>query len=272
MPKVINKNIALEILIATVNRDSLDFLKRMFSKVSFENYKVLIVNQTSNKKLLKSNNSNVRVINSFEKGLSKSRNLAIANSKASICLLTDDDVVFIPGFEEKIIKAHTENKAEIITFQTETTEGKLYFNYPKEPTKHTKQITRKTLSIEITFKRKDIQTLRFNELFGLGSIFEDAENYIFLSEAKNRGMLPLFVPETISIHPPFSSSDALESDRLLYAKSALSMYKYGKKAYLWVFKFVFFLYRKKYISASEISHKLKVGFKAIKDYQNSSNV
>ena len=271
MSKVINKNIALEILIATVNRDSLDFLKAMFSKVNLQDYTILIVNQTTKEKLLKSDNPKLRIINSFEKGLSKSRNLAIENAIAPICLLADDDVVFIPGFEEKIRKAHSKHKAEIITFQTETTEGNLYWKYPKKSTVHTDFITRKTLSIEITFKREGLKTLRFNEDFGLGAKFEDAENYIFLSEAKKRGLGMFFVPETLSVHPPISSSDEVESDRLLYAKSAVSSYKYGKKAYLWVLKFVFFLFRKKYISASEIKHKLNVGFGAIKDYQKIKN-
>jgi glycosyltransferase involved in cell wall biosynthesis len=57
----------------------------------------------------------VRVVNSFEKGLSKSRNLGLLNAHGKIVLLADDDEVF-KGFEKskqniiiapKIIAVHS---------------------------------------------------------------------------------------------------------------------------------------------------------------------
>ena len=70
------------------------------------------------------------------------------------------------------------------------------------------------------------------------------------------------------MHNPISSSDDVKSNRLLYAKSAIHFYKYGNLSYFWVFKFIFFIYRKKYISFNEISSKIKIGFKGINDFKN----
>ena len=97
------KNQDLEILVSTMNRNTLDFLIPMFPFCHFSEFSILIVNQTQENNLLHSDFLSVRVINSFEKGLSKSRNLALKNAKGKIVLLTDDDVVFETDFQAKII-------------------------------------------------------------------------------------------------------------------------------------------------------------------------
>lgn len=271
MPEYTYKTTDLEILVATMHRTSLDFLNAMFAESGMEGFKVLIVNQTDENSMLESSNPNIRVINSFEKGLSKSRNLAIQNAIGPLCFNTDDDVVFMKGFAAVIVKAYNTHPNPIITFKTLTTEGKDYWKYPKKGMVHNRFVTQKTLSIEISFKLAEVlnKNLFFDERFGLGAQFEDAENFVFLTDAKKLGLTPFFYPEYITIHPPLSSSDDVESDRLLYAKAAIKTYDYGIFSYIWVFKFVFFIYRKKYISLSEIPHKIKVGFKSIADYNKT---
>ncbi len=272
MPEDTYKTSDLEILIATMNRTSLDFLHTMFAKSGINDFKILIINQTSENSLLHSELPNVRVINSFEKGLSKSRNLAIKNAKGSVCMNVDDDVVFIEGFSEIIIAAYNEFKYPIITFQTLTTEGKPYWKYPKKAKAHNSYVSQKTLSIEISFNVAEIlkKNLFFDERFGLGAQFEDAENFVFLTDAKKKGIIPFFYPKAVTIHPPYSSSDDVAADRLLYAKAAIKTYAYKNLSYLWVFKFVFFIYRKKYIPFSEIPRKIKIGFKSISDYKKTT--
>jgi hypothetical protein len=63
-----------------MNRNSLDFLIPMFPSRKFFEFNILIVNQTTENQLLNSEFPTVRIINSFEKGLSKSRNLALKNA------------------------------------------------------------------------------------------------------------------------------------------------------------------------------------------------
>lgn len=273
MPEDTYKTSDLEILVATMHRTSLDFLHGMFSETPVGDFKILIINQTDENSLLNSENKNIRVINSFEKGLSKSRNLAINNAVGPICLNVDDDVVFIKGFDEIIVDAFNEYKNPIITFQTLTTEGKDYWKYPKKAMPHNRFVTQKTLSIEIAFLVEELKSknLFFDERFGLGAQFEDAENFVFLSDAKKKRMMPFFIPKYITKHPPLSSSDAVETDRLLYAKAAIKAYAYGNLSYLWVLKFVSFIVRKKYIPFSEIPRKIKIGFKSIADYKKTKN-
>ena len=271
MPQDTYKTTDLEILVATMDRTSLDFLYRMFSKSGMNGFKVLIVNQTDKNSILESSDPDIRVLNCFEKGISKSRNVAIKNAIGPICFNTDDDVVFIKGFAEIIVNAYNNFKYSIITFKTLTTQNKDYWKYPNKAMEHNSFVTQKTLSIEISFKISEIKNknLFFDERFGLGAQFEDAENFIFLSDARKKGLIPFFCPEYITVHPPLSSSDAVETDRLLYAKAAIKTYAYKNFSYLWVLKFVFFIYRKDYISFSQVPHKIKVGLKSIADYKKT---
>lgn len=272
MPEDTYKTADLEILVATMHRTTLDFMSEMFAKSGMVDFKILIINQTDESSLLKSTESNIRVINSFEKGLSKSRNLAIRNAQGSICLNVDDDVIFVEGFPEIIVAAFNEFNYPIITFQTLTTEGKPFWDYPKKAMPHNNYISLKTLSIEIAFQIAELnkKKLIFDERFGHGAQFEDAENFVFLTDAKKKGIIPFFYPKFITVHPPLSSSDAVETDRLLYAKAAIKTYAYKNLSYLWVLKFVFFIYRKKYIPFSEIPRKIKIGFKSIADYKKTT--
>ena len=78
MSNVNNKNISLEILISTKDRDNLDFLNNIFIKNNTHSNSILIINQTHNIQIfLAQKSDNINLINVNEIGLSKSRNLAI---------------------------------------------------------------------------------------------------------------------------------------------------------------------------------------------------
>lgn len=260
----------LEILIATMNRNNLDFLIPMFPFAHFSEFSLLIINQTNGGNQLFSEFENVRVINSYEKGLSKSRNLALENATKKILLIADDDVVFIADFDARILKAHQQNlDFSVICFQTLTTKNKPYSKYRNHEFKMHKKHFLNVLSIELSFKTQHLREKKvvFNEHFGLGAQFEDAESLFFLRRANYNHLKVLFCPENIVFHKEYSSSDEVVSDRLLYAKMAGFYKKYQFLAYFLLLKFVFFLIRKRLISTSQILPKIKVGLKGVRDYK-----
>lgn len=266
--KFINED--LEIIVSTMNRNSLDFLIPMFPFSNFSNFSILIINQTNKNCLLISEFSTVRVINSFEIGLSKSRNLGIENTKGRIILITDDDVVFFEDFQKNIINAYNQNQnSTAICFQTITKEGDLYSNYPKYKKELGNSNLKKVLSIELTCKVEDLkkENCVFNEFFGLGSNFQDSETFFFLKRIKYKGLNVLFVPVSIVIHESFSSSDDASSDRIIYARMAGFCKIYGVFSYLLLLKYVFFLIRKYDFSLFEIKKKFFVGLSGIFDYK-----
>ncbi|WP_431136494.1 glycosyltransferase family 2 protein [Psychroserpens mesophilus] len=262
----------LEVLIATQNRTSLDFLSKMFPNSDFKEFKILIVNQTILSKDLISNHKNIKVINSHEKGLSKSRNLALQNASTPIVLISDDDVVYEQGFHNVIRDAFYKNpKADLITFKAKDFKGQPYRNYANTDYQYDLKSIKGVISWEIAFKVDNIKRLQisFDERFGLGSQFTTAEEYIFAREVVEKGHKSFFCNQFIVSHPEVNSGMDLGSDRIIYARSALNYKLHKFLVYFWLPKFIFFLIRNNYIKLSEALGKIKMGLKGIKDYKNS---
>lgn len=269
MTNATNKKESLEILLSTMNRTSLSFLEQIFPKGDYFKYDILIINQTDPDHLLESNYHNIRVINAFEKGLTNSRNLAIKNAKGRVCLIADDDVNYMKGFKDIILKAfHKYTDAGIITFQMVDDQGTLFRSYPNI-IEHDKKTISTANSVVIAFKKDEVvnKNVRFDPFFGLGSTFGTANEYVFLRNALSAGLRLYFEPQIILSHDKISSGQDAGSDKLVFARSAL-FYKYsGGLAYLRLCKHLFKLYRLERIEFIELGHKLKVGFQGIKEYK-----
>lgn len=251
-----------------MHRENLGFLNAMFAESELENHNILVVNQTETKVDISHDYPNLKIINSEEFGLSKSRNLAIRHATKKLLLIADDDVVFLEGFSNRIIDAYNSNPtSDFICFQTLTTQLKPYRNYPIGTLK--KSQLNKVLSIEMSFKKEFIEkhNLRFDENFGLGAEFSDTENVHFLHAIFRKKATMIGAASPIVIHEPLSSSDDVASPRLMYARGASFYKRYGEFAYFWVMKYGFFLWRKGYAKSNEIKSKLKPMFDGIKDYK-----
>jgi glycosyltransferase involved in cell wall biosynthesis len=263
-----NNNFVVEVLIATMNRTSLSFVEKMFPHNTLEDLNLLIINQTKPGQECISALKNIRVINSYEVGLSRSRNLAIENAIGDICLIADDDVEYVNGFDEIVRKAYKRvTNASIITFKIDTFTGEDYKTYPKtsQPLLTRKQI-KPTSSIETSFKRKDItdNNIRFNTYFGLGSCFPAGEEYLFLRDLLSKGLLAYFENKAIVKHSLKRSTTNIGSDSYVKAISALNYLDFKNVSYLLLIKYMFYLLNTKTIDLKEVPHKFKVGLKAIK--------
>ncbi len=262
----------LEILISTMNRTDFLFLEAMFVNIDFyDKFNILIINQTTQDKLLRSNNEKIRVINSFEFGLTKSRNLAIQNAVGDICLVADDDIQYVKGFDDIVKQAFINNrKASIINFKIDTFCGNNYKTYPqRSKVLNTKKKIRPTSSVEMVFKRVDIlnNNILFNTNFGLGSYFPSGEEYLFLKVALNKGLIINFENEFTVKHTLNRSTSNAGNDDFIKAQAAIYCMENRKFSYLFLLKFIFFLLRKKHIKIKEVIYKYFVGVSAIKMYK-----
>ncbi len=272
MTKVFSEN-DLEILIATKNRNNFDFLAPMFPFKHFSKFNILIINQSKKNQLI-SDFETVRVINVDEKGLSKSRNLAIKNASKKICLISDDDVVYFTNFEKEIISAFNKNpEAAVITFNHQRDGLNKPQNSAQKSFDHTLKSIWNVCSIEIALQIKatKVNKIYFDENFGLGSCFETAEEYLFLREIIKQNLNILFFPSVIVSHPLISSGENQGDDKILYARAAM-FYKINPNlAYFWLLKYVFFLARNNYIEWTECYPKYKMGLLGIQKYKQIEN-
>ena len=269
MNNVVNKSETLEILLSTMNRNSLGFLDDMFRDDNYLNYNILIVNQTTNDRLLVSDYDNIRVINSFEKGLPQSRNLAIENASGDICLIADDDVTYKKDFDLNILNAFEKfDKADIITFQMVDDEGKLFKAY-QDIEIHDKRSITKANSVVIAFRKESLikNSVSFNTNFGLGTMFPTANEYVFLRNALKANLKLYYEPIIILSHPFFSSGKDLGNDKIVFARAAL-FYKYsGILSYFRLCKYLYLVYRKNVLALNELFPKFIIGTKGIKAYR-----
>ncbi len=159
-----------------------------------------------------------------EKGLSKSRNQAIAKNSSDIGLISDDDLEYKEDIENIILEAFTKNSdADIITFQVQTPDGLAYKKYKADSFWHTQKSIMSVSSVEIAFRNSSIKekALTFDERFGLGSDFPTGEEVIFLSDALKMGLKILYIPIPIVIHPLESSGKNYDNPLLIQAKGAM---------------------------------------------------
>lgn len=130
-----------------------------------------------------------------QRGLTKSRNLAISLSKGDICLLCDDDEVFCNGYMEEIIKAYSSlPQADVIIFQME--------NMPNKLGQKIKKLSYldllKVSSWQISFLRKRLGSVRFDENMGAGTGNGAEEEFKFLTDCRKAGLKIYYVPVKIA--------------------------------------------------------------------------
>ncbi len=160
---------------------------------------VLIINQCDVDSYCEypSQNGTFRLLSTRDRGLSKSRNKAISTSRADICMLCDDDEVFVPDYEEKILKAYKSlPDADVIIFKMVNRPATL--GNEVTPIKFPK--TMKVSSWQISFRRDSItdSLTRFDIHLGAGSGNGAEEELKFLLDCERNGLKIYYCPEEIA--------------------------------------------------------------------------
>jgi glycosyltransferase involved in cell wall biosynthesis len=262
----------IQILVATMHRDSLSFLEPMFPYSHYSSYNIIVVNQSNEKAIKDDEHANVKVINTDTLGLSISRNIALENATGKFCVITDDDIVFQEGFEQHIITAFTMFPAAgAISFQyNRPAKENPVKSYSSRPFQHDNATIRGVSSIEMVVNRDRVSAehLRFNVNFGLGAEFEVAEEFLFLRSLIEKDIPVYYYPAAIVEHNEWSSGHDHGSDRLVYARAALACKLYGNTAGLWLLKYLQFLVRKRLVQVTAVPGKFRVGMQGIKKYKS----
>lgn len=182
----------IEVLVSTMQQNDFSLVERMNIKSN-----ALIINQCDQNKYIEveKENGNIRMISTTDRGLSKSRNLALDNSKADICIVADDDLIYEYNYLNIVRQAYKDYPAaDIIAFSVPSTNQ----NRPTSELKEGKVDflhSMKLASFQITFKRQTFieNNIRFNELFGAGAKYTCGEENILLTEALKKDLKIFYV-------------------------------------------------------------------------------
>lgn len=172
----------IQVLIATMNNNDIDGLIESMNIQT----DCIVVNQCNCKEesiiSKKIKNKNVKIINSLERGLSRSRNTALKNlpPDTDIIIFTDDDIYFYDGYEKEISNAYKNNECDGIVFNVRRVNGRLN----KKMSRNINQINLfRACSVSLTFRANSIKNIKFDENFGSGSgKFILGEENIFVSD------------------------------------------------------------------------------------------
>lgn len=259
-----------------MNQSNFDFLEAMFLFSDYTKFNFLIINQTTEKNILHSDNEQIKVVNVFEKGLSKSRNLALKNASKKLVLFTDDDVFFHQDFELHLLKAFNSQKNHSgFRFQYLNSQGNFSKKYPKKfKSKLTTFQKLNTSSVELVFKTESLKKVKmqFDENFGLGTRFFMGEEIIFVSDAIKKGLKIGFVPERILSHSQPSTGHKTKISSIYFIQSAVFYRIFGKMYLFWVALKLFFDLKQSKINFTNVLYLFKQAQKGKNTYVNATKL
>jgi len=159
----------------------------------------VVINQCDREDYLEESTATgrVRMIFTCQRGLTKSRNLAIRSSDADVCLLCDDDEKFVADYERKILEAYRDlPQADVIIFKmvgrsASFPDRVMELRFPK---------TMHVSSWQISFRRQRLMDVgvQFDELLGAGSGNGAEEELKFLTDCEKANLAIYYVPAEIA--------------------------------------------------------------------------
>lgn len=168
-----------------------------------------------------------RIWSTDQRGLTRSRNMAIANSNADVCLLCDDDEVFVEGYEEKILETFAQlPQADVIIFRM--------VNYPCSLGDQVRRLkfpqTMHVASWQIAFRRENLlrSGVRFDELLGAGTGNGAEEELKFMTDCEKAGLQIYYAPvEIATVAQTESTWFAGYDEKFFYNRGATTRYILG---------------------------------------------
>ena len=192
-----NSKLSICVLISCMNQD-MSIIERAHVQTN-----VVVVNQCDVEDVMdwdfenaKGQKCHAKFISTKERGLSRSRNMAIRNAIGDICLISDDDEELVDGYEDIINDAYSmQPNADLISFAFDRRDK----SFPAFPAKHTLRSLLKTSSVEITFRIDVIIKKRicFDVKMGSGSGNGAGEENMFLITCRRNGLQMYYSPQII---------------------------------------------------------------------------
>lgn len=193
-------NDKIGIILSTMHQSDYSLLEKIGLECD-----AVVVNQCDEESAHSFNLNGHRItwINSTDRGLSKSRNLAIAKSTADICLLVDDDEILHHGYADIISNAFARHpEADLIGFQVKGIES-VFKEYSGQEGEVSYIRSMRMASVEIAFRRESMinKGIKFNEHIGAGTKYKMGEENALLFACLSQGLKIYYVPECIgSVH------------------------------------------------------------------------
>lgn len=269
-PRITAFYMTIETLIATIDQDDHSLVEKM--NVQTE---VLVGNQCSRQSLdrFSVNGNDAVYYNTAERGVGINRNLLLDESDADICILADDDMVFIDGYPQItacVFNMHPD--ADVVIFNLLEKEPRRYIN------KKVKRVRWYNYSrygaARIALRRESINKagIRFDQRFGGGARYCSGEDTVFLRDCLKNGLRIYAVPYALAEIDQDAESTWFNgySNSFFYDKGALYACLHSMMWRIFVLRFVF-KRRKELTGEVSFLSALRSAFRGAKDYRREYN-
>lgn len=203
----------VEVLISCMHRNTVKDVMTLVKRTNVTG-PCVVVSQCDREEVIQ--NGKTKIIFTKERGLSRSRNVAIKNASCDICLICDDDEILDSNYERIIADAYANNKKDIICFYIsrkarQIPESSFSLNY--------KSLWR-VASVEISFKRETVisKRINFDERIGSGVSNCGGEENKFLLNCIQRKLKGLYLNIPIGRLIPDSPSEWFKGYNKTYFK------------------------------------------------------
>lgn len=167
------------------------------------------------------------------KGVAKSRNQAILNTKTDLLIFGDDDVVFHPDELNKAIRKFEQDPdLAMLLLAAKDENGKARKQYPATENKLTLLNSARAATYEMMIRVPLVRQLevKFDERFGAGAELYLGDEYIFISDLIKAGASCEFAPIFVATHPSDSSGERWGTDVDRKARAAVFDRVFGTTA------------------------------------------
>ncbi len=132
----------------------------------------------------------IRCFSMAERGVGLSRNTALMRAEAEICLFSDEDIVFISGYEKTVLEAFRQNPdADVITFNFKVDPSRAtYHNQAKRRIRWYNYGRYPTYAVAARVESLRRANVGFSLLFGGGARYSNGEDSLFLHDCLKKGL------------------------------------------------------------------------------------
>lgn len=183
----------VEVLISAMDQEDLDIIT-----TTGVNTSALLINQCACNMVNEEKRTYgvVRCISTTERGLSRSRNMALDNARGKYCLICDDDETLVEEYAKIIEEGFNKHPdAGIICFQVKNPR----MNYSNKPHRIGYIRSLKVASWQIAMQTDVIlqSGIKFDTRFGSGTPLGSGEENIFMYDCLKKGIKIFYEPKCI---------------------------------------------------------------------------
>ncbi len=176
----------------------------------------------------------VRFYSFPDRGVGRSRNEAILRADGDICLFSDEDIVYEPGYAQAVISEFERNHdADMILFNVMVQEERQTYCITERKKVHWYNCGRYG-AVSFAVRRDSLTAsgVTFSLLFGGGARYGSGEDSLFLKEFMRKGYKVYTAPVTIGreVREGESTWFAGYNDKFFFDRGVLYHYLYGRLA------------------------------------------